>query len=828
MKTRETISLLESATGLRGDETLLVLSSRIRSDLAEMILDRGESVTSQTHMITVPETTEPGFIREELPGDILSSVDVIVLVLSEQVGPGGTLAELRDETSCRVLEMTPGLTPDHFLDLEKLSLCDQIQKEGERVRKEMGKGDVLKLTDGDQSSFVFRPQGDRIQMRTCYAREDRSYGEIPNTYMYVPVDTKSVTGQLFISREQGEKSPVYMGEKWHVVNGHLQSESGGEHLRLSQDVPAEVDGLAIGLLPETSGVDDVLALFPGAMGKGEVHLILSGEEQEHRTSPLRDANLRLDLGYNQIRREETLVDVPVHIENDQGPDRDEEKEDSTQREIARTLDSSPEIYNHLFRLDSDPVYLLDRRTGKFLTVNPAFEEITGYSCEELRAGDIHRSQILQFDRMDSNWFSELGEDQQETGHIEMTLSTRSGSKLPVEVSIRSLTLWGRNLELGRLRDLTEYRAEKRGLKDQIRKMAERNSQIYRLTESIQKILESMSEVLNYDETSEILATAAEFLCSQRGLGFHGVSFYLLNEEKEHLERAHSTLEKEREEIPMEEDHELVRAGEGEIVSGESPDLYVPLRGRETIMGVFHVRLTKKQNKLMREQESVWNNFQEVLGTLSHLMGLVIQNQKLHRSLHQRSMEDELTELPNRRYFNQKLEEEVNRSQRYGNPLTLLILDLDDFKSINDSYGHLVGDQILKKVGEKLQKNTRTSDHVCRYGGDEFVILLTETGPEAGRKKAEALQRRFRNYSFSPEKEEMDDIEEKLDEIGVSCSIGMSSLTGEEEEVAKGETLLKVADRAMYRAKQEENETLLEKDFEEDFDQDFDQNMLVGE
>jgi len=104
--------------------------------------------------------------------------------------------------------------------------------------------------------------------------------------------------------------------------------------------------------------------------------------------------------------------------------------------------------------------------------------------------------------------------------------------------------------------------------------------------------------------------------------------------------------------------------------------------------------------------------------------------------------DEVTAVYNRRYFNETLAHEVRRARRYGNPLSLLVLDIDDFKRVNDTWGHVEGDASLRKIGRMLRENTRETDCVARYGGDEFAVLLPETNGE----EAMALAERIRQAS----------------------------------------------------------------------------------
>lgn len=129
-----------------------------------------------------------------------------------------------------------------------------------------------------------------------------------------------------------------------------------------------------------------------------------------------------------------------------------------------------------------------------------------------------------------------------------------------------------------------------------------------------------------------------------------------------------------------------------------------------------------------------------IGQLADQLGLALSNVRLRVSLRQQSVIDPLTQLYNRRYMDEVLRRELARSDRNGEPLSLLVLDLDHFKRINDSYGHEGGDAVLRKVAQVLRDNVRSCDVACRMGGEEMVVLLPNCGIDDALKRADALRR----------------------------------------------------------------------------------------
>jgi diguanylate cyclase (GGDEF)-like protein len=150
---------------------------------------------------------------------------------------------------------------------------------------------------------------------------------------------------------------------------------------------------------------------------------------------------------------------------------------------------------------------------------------------------------------------------------------------------------------------------------------------------------------------------------------------------------------------------------------------------------------------------------------------------------QLSITDPLTGLLNRRYIEERLTEEINRSDRTGEPVSFMMLDVDEFKSYNDRYGHPAGDEALELIGQILRENLRGADVAARYGGEEFSVLLPETNSEEALAIAERIRRHVEETKFPKRK--------------VTVSIGIASLGGTVSSVRE---LISAADNVLYEAK----------------------------
>ncbi|MDH4318037.1 MAG: GGDEF domain-containing protein, partial [Desulfobulbaceae bacterium] len=154
---------------------------------------------------------------------------------------------------------------------------------------------------------------------------------------------------------------------------------------------------------------------------------------------------------------------------------------------------------------------------------------------------------------------------------------------------------------------------------------------------------------------------------------------------------------------------------------------------DTVEGVMVVDNSLSGTPISKEKVTL-------LSIVAHAVGVAINNAKVYSRTLRESIRDELTDLYNRRFFNERLLDEVDRARRYGGCFSLLVCDIDFFKEINDSYGHPVGDQVLIRVAAVIRDNIRSSDMVARYGGEEFAILLLNTDKNMARTLAEQLRR----------------------------------------------------------------------------------------
>ncbi len=182
--------------------------------------------------------------------------------------------------------------------------------------------------------------------------------------------------------------------------------------------------------------------------------------------------------------------------------------------------------------------------------------------------------------------------------------------------------------------------------------------------------------------------------------------------------------------------------------------------------------------------------QRLATAVAEHIALALANLKLREALEYQSIRDGLTGLYNRRYLEESLEREISRAQRQKFSLGIIMIDIDHFKQYNDTFGHDAGDVVLQQLGNILQKNVRGSDIACRYGGEEFTLILPEISLELVKERAEQI--RVEVQQLKPKHRDQD-----LGQITLSLGISMFPSQG-----LTGESIVRAADTALYQAKEE--------------------------
>jgi diguanylate cyclase (GGDEF)-like protein len=200
---------------------------------------------------------------------------------------------------------------------------------------------------------------------------------------------------------------------------------------------------------------------------------------------------------------------------------------------------------------------------------------------------------------------------------------------------------------------------------------------------------------------------------------------------------------------------------------------------------YGIYISKRMNQSRRQQFVLLLQEKRSRKDLSER---TIELEKTQEELEELAMTDPLTGIYNRRYFMSKVSEELARTKRYGHPLSLMVLDVDHLKDINDTYGHEVGDEVLKSFAKHCLLNLRSTDHLARMGGDEFIALLIQTDQD----EAQVIAERFR--------ESIAEMELEFNNIAIQTSVSIGLITSRDGELSV-EELLKGADEALYKAKE---------------------------
>ena len=217
-------------------------------------------------------------------------------------------------------------------------------------------------------------------------------------------------------------------------------------------------------------------------------------------------------------------------------------------------------------------------------------------------------------------------------------------------------------------------------------------------------------------------------------------------------------------------------------------LTLPLGNGKNSLGILMLQ-TRLERSLSRDQTTALDS------AIKHLF-LILRNARRLQEMRRQADRDSLTGFYNRRHFQSLLVREIEKHNRYDIPMSLVLLDLDHFKAINDTCGHMAGDEALRVTAGAINETIRKADHCARYGGEEFVLLLPHTDADSAALLAERLRRHIENQRIA----------HNGDTFSITASFGIASLHSGGKKT--GEQLLNEADRAMYQAKNQGRNTVV--------------------
>ncbi len=225
-------------------------------------------------------------------------------------------------------------------------------------------------------------------------------------------------------------------------------------------------------------------------------------------------------------------------------------------------------------------------------------------------------------------------------------------------------------------------------------------------------------------------------------------------------------------------------------SGKGLSLCVPMIAQSDVMGLLLLRGGAITRKTIRDSGDTKNDWQGLAVNASKQLALSLMNLRLRDTLKLQTLKDPLTQLYNRRFLTEYLDKELIKCRRNGTILGVFMIDVDHFKQYNDLYGHDAGDAVLQKMGEYMKKSVRASDVACRYGGEEFVILLPEVTHELLQERAETFRLGVKSLHVTHREEQLGTI---------TVSVGVAVYPNHSDSPA---SFIAAADKALYRAKKE--------------------------
>lgn len=445
----------------------------------------------------------------------------------------------------------------------------------------------------------------------------------------------------------------------------------------------------------------------------------------------------------------------------------------------------------------DGIIVINRK-GHIILVNKRTEEMFGYSTNELLNMSIKvlMPDISEYVSMEheDNFFNEIMSGFM--GQMMELFALRKNKKyFPIEISISPILITEGTVALATIRDITSRKTIEEKNQTNLQQLKKRHRELNLLNEFgsnmqvCKRIQEAGRLIANYASHLFPDCAGSLYLTQQ-----NAITLDLITSFNDPILKQSSINPDDCWALRIGNVHNVENVDK-DIICGHNMNLPVksptymclPLFAQGNISGLFYVEnLTGNKFDDLKSQEILASTFCEQIA-------LGLSNIRLQETLREQSIRDVLTGLYNRRYLEETFERELVRVRRNGLSLTVIMFDIDHFKDFNDDYGHKAGDVLLQSLGRLVFEKMRASDIICRYGGEEFVVVLPETSIGTGWQRAEHLRKQVA---------EMKVIYNKV-ELSVTISVGVAAYPEHGEDMFD---LIAAADIALYQAKKKGRDT----------------------
>ena len=469
---------------------------------------------------------------------------------------------------------------------------------------------------------------------------------------------------------------------------------------------------------------------------------------------------------------------------------------TAQKRIEEVLKASEVRYRRLFETAKDGILILDGTSGRIADANPFMEEMLGYSHQELVGKTLWEIGAFKDVAASQDAFKEL-QNKEYIRYENLPLETRGHDRRQVEFISNVYLVNRRRVIQCNIRDITARKLAEDAVRKVNEELVTSVAELKR-HDARMKTLNRMSDLLQSCATRDeayrvVTMVAGELFPGQAG------SLAILHPSGQYLETvAHWGGRSSSESIFSLEECWAMRRGQVHEVAGSDTGLLcghfvgplgtgylcAPLSVQGETLGLLS--LVSIGNGASREHPV---SERQLALTVGDAIKLCLSSLRLRETLQEQATHDPLTGLFNRRYLEDSLPREFHRSSRGRSPLCVAMLDLDHFKHFNDHHGHEAGDTLMRAVGQVLTERVRKSDIACRYGGEEFAIVMPDSSLEDTLQRAEEVRLLIKQL----------EVRHGGQLLGtVTASAGVA---GAPEHGASASELLRSADHALYLAKQ---------------------------